>query len=542
LEKSAFRLSTGEFMTASLFLRRAFCSCVILLAVWRFSENTADPDLWGHVLFGQRMIHLGGLERAEPFSWTAHNYQWINHEVGAELAMGATHLAFGGPGLLLLAMATGLFTFLLALRMGSADLKWPQRAVPWAVALLAAKEIAFGFSCRPQIFTAVFLILQLWILRRVHDGNRRWIFALPVLFVIWINTHGGALAGFCVLGLATAATTAQFVVQRQSAPTRASCYKFLWLTTLLSLAALCVNPWGTGLIQWLIGSVLWFRPEISEWNPPGFSAQHAGLFALIALSAFAFIASPRKRSLWEIAVVSALALLSVRHQRHIPLFGIAALALIPPHLADALVRFESRFVNLKAACARPALQTFLAACFVCASLAIAFATGTYKKEEFYTIEVPRDEYPVAAIEFIREHGIQGNMLSFFDWGEQCLWELPESPVSIDGRLDTCYPRNLLREHWNFYDGKTTDQTIFDLNKADFALLRTDVVGTAALKKLPAWKLVYHDPLAMIFVRDAARFPKLNALTVPINRTRLEALQGRAPFPEARSTASIPNPR
>jgi hypothetical protein len=160
---------------------------------------------------------------------------------------------------------------------------------------------------------------------------------------------------------------------------------------------------------------------------------------------------------------------------------------------------------------------------------IAGTTVIYGKEKFYTIEVPREEYPVTAIEFIRQHQIKGNMISFFDWGEQCLWELPESRVSIDGRLDTCYPRDLLREHWNFYDGKPVDQKIFDINKADFALLRTDVVGMTALEKNPQWKLVYRDPLAIVFVRDPNRFSKLQTIGLPAGNQRLIAPQ-RDSFP------------
>src|SRR5262245_11672638 len=110
-----------------------FCLTVILVALWRFSENTADPDLWGHVLFGQRMLALHALEKSEPFSWTAPDYPWVNHEVGAELILGSTHLLMGGPGLLLLAMATGMFTFLMALRLGSEGLSWTERGVAWAI-------------------------------------------------------------------------------------------------------------------------------------------------------------------------------------------------------------------------------------------------------------------------------------------------------------------------------------------------------------------------------------------------------------------------
>jgi hypothetical protein len=523
------------------FLPLMFCLCVVLLALWRFSENSADPDLWGHVLYGQRALTLGHLERTEPFSWTAPGYRWVNHEVGAEILMGLVHRLLGGPGLLLLSMALGLGTFGLALRMGGKELTWPQRGVVWAVALLAAKEIAFGFAVRPQIFTGAALILLLATLAKIHAGKWKWAFVFPPLFLLWINTHGGALAGICLLFVACGATTAQFLLKKLKPANTffeevTLSHLSLWISLLLSALALLCNPCGFELLRWLAGSILWFRPEISEWNPPQFSAEHAGLFALITLSAFAFIFSRQKKWLWEVAIVAALGLVSLRHLRHIPLFSIAALALIPPHLADALNRFEAHWRNLRDLFARAAVQKLFGTLLVGVAAFLLVAIFTCRKERFYTIEVARDEYPLNAIEFIRQNAIKGKMISFFDWGELCLWELPESQVSIDGRLDTCYPRALLREHFKFSNqGLPPAPEIFDIDKADFALLRRDTVGISLLEKHPQWTLAYTDPLAVVFVRDAARFPRLQQITLPVT-TSMESLKRREPFPSSPSKA------
>jgi hypothetical protein len=112
-----------------------------------------------------------------------------------------------------------------------------------------------------------------------------------------------------------------------------------------------------------------------------------------------------------------------------------------------------------------------------------------------------------------------------------LWELPDSKVSIDGRLDTCYSRTLLAEHWKFFDGKPFDEAVLKVDTADYALLRSDTPGIAHLEKRPGWTLVYQDPLAQVFVRERARFPKLAAQTQRATRGP-EALAGREPFPNA----------
>src|SRR5688572_6920425 len=80
----------------------AFIFAAVAFVWWRVSENTADNDLWGHVLYGQRMIFLRGLETTETLSWTAFGRPWINHEILAEVALGAVHWLGGSAGLWLL--------------------------------------------------------------------------------------------------------------------------------------------------------------------------------------------------------------------------------------------------------------------------------------------------------------------------------------------------------------------------------------------------------------------------------------------------------
>src|SRR3954467_8041014 len=82
----------------------SFCALVFLQAVFQFSENTADPDLWGHVVFGQHILQNGSIPKAEIYSWTALGQPWVNHECVAELALGGAHALLGGSGLLLLKM------------------------------------------------------------------------------------------------------------------------------------------------------------------------------------------------------------------------------------------------------------------------------------------------------------------------------------------------------------------------------------------------------------------------------------------------------
>jgi hypothetical protein len=528
-----FPISSGRL------LHWAFCLAVVLVSIWRFSENTVDPDLWGHVIFGQRMLARGTVDRLEPFSWTAPGYPWVNHEVGAELAMGAAHRLMGGMGLFLLMFAAGMFTWGLALREGASGSSWPERSAAWGIALLIAQEIAIGFAMRPQVFTYLFLTFMLLILRRMHSGGKRIAWTLIPLFAVWINTHGGALAGFCLLGIAAVATSLQQWwsrrESRQDGSNSIPCVLSFWLALSGSAIALFCNPWGYGLLRWLVGSVMWLRPEISEWNPPAFNSDHLMAFALAPISVFALAFSRRRKWLWETVVLMLLGIAALRMQRNIPLFCIAALIIVPSHLADAVKRFHGYVENLRLVLEREPVRWGLTILLLAGAMFISVATFSGKQKS-YSIEVPRNKYPLTAALFINKHGLAGNLLVSFDWGEFALWELPDCPVSIDGRLDTCYPHDLIREHWNFLDGRPFNENVFDINRADIALLSTGDPGWKTLRSQdPRWMLAYRDNISVVLVRDAERFPGLQSVALPVEAPA-SLLAGREPFPDAIPTA------
>jgi hypothetical protein len=511
------------------------CLSVMTLAIYQFSENTADPDLWMHVMLGEQSLKTGTIQRTEIYSWTAPGVPFVNHEVLAEALIGGAHLLGGGSGILLLKMLLGLLTFAIALALGGESLSWPQKAVTWVVGAVGLGEISFGFPARPQIFTALALAAQLWLLRRIYLGKLWWALALPPLYAAWINAHGGALAGLLVMVAAAAATTVQQWWSTSSLsrwfPAVAVSKKaalVLWVTCVASFGAMFVNAWGFQLVRWIVVAVLWPRPEIEEWNPTHLGWDHAAFFILALLTIISLAFSRRPRALWEVAACAALMFAASRSVRHTPLFAIAAVAFVPPHLADVLARYRTQFSRIEELAGTSARQLGFSIMLAMVSAAVLVATFTLHKEHPLTMEVPRKQYPVAAVDFMRNNQVRGNMLAFFDWGEMCLWELPDCPVSLDGRMDACYPHETILEHWNFYNAQPVNSQILDISKADVALLPARLAGARELARAPGWKAAYVDDLAVVLVHEPARFPKLPQ-SGPVQGSDKAAV-GRAPFP------------
>ncbi len=513
--------AAGEGFQHARALKISFCALVIMLAVFQFSENTADPDLWGHIVYGQQMLHSHAIPKADIYSWTALGQPWVNHEVLAEISLGAAHAWLGGSGVLLLKMVTGILTFALCLRLGIANLAWPERYIAWAFGALAVVEISYGFAARPQIFTALFLVIELTLLRRIHSGSRAWALGIPFLFLVWINTHGGALAGFGLLGLTAGMTTLQFLYGKMARRTADAgtpapqTILVLWLAVFGATAALFCNPWKGELIRWLIGSVLWLRPDIAEWNPTPLGWDHAVFFILLALGLFAWLFTRRPRAWWELAGCVAFAFLGWRSLRNAPLCSLVLLALAPPHLVSALGKFASHFERAGMLVRQAGFQKFATVLSALAAIGIGIGTFTLHKEHPLTMEAPGSQYPNDAVAFMAANDLRGKLVVFFDWGEMVIFHLPDCPPSLDGRLDTSYSRELIAAQWKFYNGEPYDTNVFNPDDADLALLPPNLAGTQELAKHPGWHLVYYDDTAVIMARNVGRFPKLAGQALPV---------------------------
>ena len=516
--------------SAPTWLRWAFVFAVLGFGWWRFSENTADNDLWGHVLYGQRMLHLGGLETTETLSWTATGLPWINHEVLAEVVMGLVHRLGGGTGLWVYMMLMASVTLGLAWHAGTGPDR-TRRLIALALLALSTNFIATGYSVRPQLFTYLFSVVLLVVLRRVLAGRiLPWAFVPPLLLALWANTHGGYLAGWLVVMVAVTGEGAGKYFPALLNRFRCEPIGFnplvLVNVALGSTLALAANPWSWKLVFWTIETIRLPRPNILEWQPMPFAAGSSTFFFVLLLGAVAWVFSREKRRLWEMLVWAMFAVMTVKQQRHAPLFGLASLIFLPVHLQDLLQQVLSQTAALRTAVHRRAVAAIGALALVAAGIWCLHISQSGLRQYPFRMEVSRSLFPVAAIEYMKTHHLRGNTVSFFDWGQQMLWELPDNPVSFDGRLDTVYPQDVMDAHWRLYAGQDPGPAL-PLNQARYALLPTSSRGVEFLLNR-YWTVAYYDPIAAVLVRQ----PKRKAAPPEPVLGGPAALAGSVPFPDA----------
>jgi len=481
MEESSTPASLTRTCRASLAL------LVVAASLLFFSVPIADNDLWGHVLFGRRILSEG-LPTTNDYSFTEPTWPWINHEILAECVFAGIYDALGSAGLLGLKWLCGLSTLAVLARMART------RGADWlataGVLVFAASLMSWGYHARPQIFSFLFLSITWLVIDRAAPGDKsECLWALPPLFAVWINTHGGVLAGFGILGV-----SAIFFAQRTPA-------KRIVLAGAVtaSLVALLLNPYGWRLLVFLLEDLPIDRP-ISEWRAiPLFDLSNLQFKVafLLALAGYAFGGCRDRR--WEIVVVATAAVATFRHERHLPLFAIVA----APGLAVALTRLlaKLRFSEAMLAQDRTA-RAFLTVASIAVAVAMALPPLRLHRELGLEIAVPARGFPVDAVSFVRRQGLSGNLVVPFGWGEYAIWHLhPDLRVNIDGRYTTAYSHTAIDAAWRYLDGGAGWDR--HLDDADVAITDTRHVTAQRLAGRSDWRRIYSDETASVFVREGA---------------------------------------
>ena len=463
---------------------------LILLAV--VASTKTDPDLWGHVRFGMDMIRDATIRPAEAYSFTS-DREWVNHEWAAEIVSGAAYMAGGNAGLIALKLAIVLGVLLLlnaALRReGVAE----PRHRDLLIALAVITTIEQAHNVRPQLFSLLCFAALLSVLPAA-ERDRRYLAALPPLFAVWVNFHGGWIVGGAVLALWTAALalSGRHVAAAGYAAAGAA-----------SLAATLLNPHGAGMLGFLRETVGFGRADIVDWQPV--YALGPSIWVLwtltAALAAFGLVrARTQGLPLERMLIVLILAAGSFRVNRLLGFFALATLCLLGASIANALRR------RARIAAAKPARGPAL----VAASVAVMLFAGGLRVLAVNAACVRIDERTTpeaGAVEFLKERGSSGRLLVWFDWGQYALWHLaPDLRVSVDGRRETVYSAAVQDRHLRFFFDAPGGAALPAELAADYIWIPKDLPAASRLRA-DGWTPLYTDARSVIFSRAPVPPPR-----------------------------------
>ena len=443
-----------------------------------------DADLWWHLRAGQTMIEQGRILLTDVFSFTRPGVAWVNAFWVSEIFFFTLHSLGGYFALAVFVSITGAATFYLLSRRLNGN-----PFLDAFVLILGAVTAAPIWGPRPQIISFfIVALLDDWLAR----NRPRWF--LPLLFAFWANLHGGWIWGFLLL----IAHAAGMVVNLITVPNERTALwkeiKSLLFWSFLSALAIGLNP--NGLAIWKLPfQQVNVSLEIQEWLSPDFHGVdfHPFLWMLFLL----LLASPysAKPPAWgQLFKVLGFAYLTFVAQRNIAVFAIVAVPLLSDWMNAALRTFQTekrleprRSLPLPL---RAVINAVLGFSLLAAALGNAFLASLPEKVD--------ENYPVAAIEWIKTHQPPGPLFNSYNWGGYLLWTLPEYPVFIDGRADM-YDSDLIQQWQDVVLGGEKAVAILDKWQVNLILLEPHWQVVETLQSL-GWQAAFKDGKAIVLMR------------------------------------------
>lgn len=496
---------------------------VTLSGIVGFGARTvADPDLWGHVRFGQLMRELGDVTRRDPFSYLS-GERWINHEWLSEVVFSVAWDAAGTAGLVLLKAAVVAVLFVAVYRhLLGRDLDALRSGV--LVVFLFLPVAPSLVTIRPQMFTMLIFALTLLVLVGVEDGRTRLAWILPLLTATWINFHGGVLAGLGVLAVWASVHALRVLWDERSpgALVRGR-RRTVALAVLAAAVAVLINPYGPDLPAFLLRTGTVPRPDISEWQALPIRSLQGGVWLVTAVgAAYGVLRSRREREPALLVVLACTALLPLTARRHLALFGITAVIVAGPHLASALGWIGRRSEAAPGGGRLAALRPWVA--LVNFGVAALFLGVLPDRMSCIPLNSDPDDfpYPVEAVHRLGESGLEGRLALRFGWGEYAIWHLhPAIMVGMDGRRETVYPDSVYDRYLHFFGGREDWDAFLEEPPADFALVTAGRQTDNLLALAPEWSRVYGDTVSSLYARigsaSAERLRSVSESTPPVIR-------------------------
>jgi hypothetical protein len=462
----------------------AILAILVAKAFWTCRSRIADPDIFWHLHNAERLLVTHHFPNFDTYSFTAAGAPWMNHSWLSELLFYSGFHAFGLQGLFVIAFVAvailSVSIFLLCLS---------QTKDPLAAGIASAGGVVLGtvgFAPRTQLFGWLCFVAIFAILLCFRSNKAAPLWAIPVLFCLWINCNASWPFGLVVYGIVFAVG----LIGRDLGPLAAarwsaSAIKKLSVTLALSIAALFVNPFGYRLVGYPLDFALRQTLNVElveEWASVNFNDSRGAIVLVVLGAVFLMALMPRKK--WRIDDVALTAFALYGGLTHIRLLLPAGIILAPtlaPQLGEISSYrrgHERRFVN----------AIFLVA--VLALIVFAFPSTPQLHEQI------RQYFPTEAVHYLKGHPQEGNMFNFYDWGGYLQWELPNAKVFIDSRADIFEYKGVLNDYFR----------IGVLDDSEELLGRYDIKYVVYPPKTPLiylltksgrWEQIYRDANAVI---------------------------------------------
>ena len=221
-------------------------SAAILLVAVLCAKPTGDGDLWFHLAYARQMLANRTLVLSHTaFSWTPSDNSIIYCAWLAQLLLYAVYEAGGLVGLFALRYAIFLFV-VAAVLIESYRLRIVRNPVTWLFAILALLMSTAAVNIKPNLvpYLLMAILVWLWCRLRAPGEQPQWLpYLLPIVMLLWVNSHGGFVVGIAFLMISSAGELLNARIS-PSAALPAALRRRILFAVALCVAVVVITPYG----------------------------------------------------------------------------------------------------------------------------------------------------------------------------------------------------------------------------------------------------------------------------------------------------------
>ncbi|TVR18417.1 MAG: hypothetical protein EA396_15130 [Anaerolineaceae bacterium] len=482
-------LSHAWFFTLALFI------AVVLLP----SRPPTDADLGWHLRTGEWMVENRDVMRVDHFSHTYAGEPRVAFDWVSDIILYTVWQIGGYAALGLMTSAIFFVIFIVVFNIVPGHIVARLIVFPFFVLISS-----IVWAPRPHIISLLFTAIVLWLIHgQKRGGDSRWLWVLPVIFLLWGNLHAGwALTALLMILTAIGEPLNRLMANRTAHVMDVTRWRRFIGAGAASAAALVVNPFGIAAL--IVPVIVLNDPSsqefISEWQRTNLTSWRGALLAVYLLLLVACVVVPiiRRRGDWTHVLMMGVAVyIGLEYLRFVPFAVVIG--------APIIIQELSRWLNAtewgrRRATPQPATSrlSFVFHYVVLGSLValavayVAYATNPNNIREFQT-----NHWPLDAVEVMYEEDLPRELFNHYNWGGFLTWHAPDYPVFIDGRADLY--TDFVFAAQDIWDGEGWEEAFAEWN-INTVLVFPDNEIAAILRERDDWEIRHEDELSILLTR------------------------------------------
>lgn len=454
-----------------------------------FMALPADPDLWFHLAGGQQILATGAVPDTDPFSFTRNGDLWVPHSWLFDVFVAATWQTLGPRASEAIFALLFMGTILIALQLLAARGVHPFAALVICAALAIAAGNTRGL--RPQVVSLFFATITIaTLVRHRHWPDRRALWLLPLVFLVWAQVHAACVMGLALIVVWTCGRLLETVLQQCWPESRNELATLGW-TTVLVAAVILITPHALDHYSYVLLTMKldFLKERVAEWQAPAALALRSpDIFLYVLLVGVLILLGRRGKQVGfaELGLAGAVLVLACSGTRHIPLACVATIPLLAELLGE-------RPRGIKVRCASSWRPLFGISALGAILLAVmwSFPSGVWTRYA--------QAEPLRGAAALAEQRGPLRVFTTYNTGSYVLFRAPgRLKVFVDSRADV-YDDPILFMADAMARGDSWER-LFDAWEIDAAVVaRSDGIAPR-LGRSAEWTLLAEDPRTLTYLR------------------------------------------